>query len=190
MSRAELERRRSGPPTRPAPIRILFLDVDGVLADGGIHLGEAGESKRFAARDGAASFLSRRAGLQLMLITFRDSEAVRRRAEELGVDAAQGVSNKLAVVEEVCRREEIGLDEAAFMGDDLVDLKSMRQVGLAIAPCDAAPPALHVADIVTSSPGGQGAVREAVEIILWLNQVGVEEERQADRDDHTDGDAP
>jgi 3-deoxy-D-manno-octulosonate 8-phosphate phosphatase (KDO 8-P phosphatase) len=168
---------------RPArlgrPIRILFLDVDGVLADGGIHLGESGETKRFAARDGTASFLSRRVDLKLMLITFRDSEAVRRRASELGVEAAQGVADKLSVVERVCREQGLDLEEAAFMGDDLVDLKAMRAVGMAIAPRDAAPPALRLADIVTSAPGGQGAVREAVETIMWLNRVITE--RQAGR---------
>ena len=86
---------------RPArlgrPIRILFLDVDGVLADGGIHLGECGETKRFAARDGTASFLSRRVDLKLMLITFRDSEAVRRRASELATTRSPGWNSPLMI---------------------------------------------------------------------------------------------
>ncbi len=171
-------RRSANNPGPRWPIRCLFLDVDGVLADGGIHLGEVGEIKRFSARDGTASFLSRRAKLKLMLVTFRDSEAVRRRAAELGVEAVQGVEDKLAVVREVCAKHGIDLAEAAFMGDDLVDLKAMRGVGLAVAPRDAATPALALADIVTSAPGGQGAVREAVEIITWLNQVA--RERGAD----------
>jgi 3-deoxy-D-manno-octulosonate 8-phosphate phosphatase (KDO 8-P phosphatase) len=165
---------REGRAAGRRPIRILFLDVDGVLADGGIHLGEQGETKRFAARDGTASYLSKRADLRLALVTFRDSEAVRRRAAELGVEAVQGVSDKLAVVEEFCARLGYDLAEAAFMGDDLVDLPAMRGVGLAIAPRDAAPPALRLADVVTRSRGGDGAVREAVEIITWLNRVASE----------------
>ncbi|MGD8397180.1 MAG: HAD hydrolase family protein [Candidatus Eiseniibacteriota bacterium] len=165
--------------TLARPIRLLFLDVDGVLADGGILLGEAGELKRFAARDGTASYLSRRVDLELMLVTFRDSEAVRRRAAELGVEAEQGIADKLSVVERVCAARELDLSEVAFMGDDLVDLKAMRAVGLAIAPRDAAVPALRLAHIVTRSPGGHGAVREAVEVVMWLNRVQRERETDA-----------
>jgi 3-deoxy-D-manno-octulosonate 8-phosphate phosphatase (KDO 8-P phosphatase) len=153
------------------PIAILFLDVDGVLADGGISLAEGIELKRFAARDGVGAFLAHRAGLKLMIVTFRESEAVRRRAEELAIEALQGVRDKGKAVRDACTRLGIPLRAAAFMGDDLVDLEAMRVVGLAVAPSDAAPPALHVAQIVTATPGGQGAVREAIETILWLNQA-------------------
>src|SRR5262245_31856213 len=76
------------------PIQVLFLDVDGVLADGGIWLGEGLELKRFAARDGAAAFVAVRAGLRLVIVTFRESEAVRRRAAELQIQALQGVKDK------------------------------------------------------------------------------------------------
>jgi 3-deoxy-D-manno-octulosonate 8-phosphate phosphatase (KDO 8-P phosphatase) len=145
-----------------------------VLADGGIHLGEAGELKRFAARDGTAAYLAHRGDLKLMLVTFRTSEAVRRRAQELGVEAAQGIDDKLSVVREACRAHGFELSEAAFMGDDLVDLEAMRTVGLAIAPRDAAPAALAIADIVTAARGGEGAVRQALEIILWLNRTRAE----------------
>ena len=153
------------------PIGVLFMDVDGVLADGGISLAEGIELKRFAARDGAGAFLAHRAGLKLMLVTFRESEAVRRRAEELAIEALQGVRDKGKAVRAACEQMGILLRAAAFMGDDLVDLEAMRAVGLAIAPSDAAPQALHVAQIVTAAPGGQGAVREAIETILWLNQA-------------------
>jgi len=153
------------------PIAVLFLDVDGVLADGGISLAEGIELKRFAARDGAGAFLAHRAGLKLMLVTFRDSEAVRRRAEELAIEALQGVRHKEEAVRAACLRMQIPLRAAAFMGDDLVDLEAMRAVGLAVAPCDAAPQALHLAQLVTAAPGGHGAVREAIETILWLNQA-------------------
>jgi 3-deoxy-D-manno-octulosonate 8-phosphate phosphatase (KDO 8-P phosphatase) len=153
------------------PIAVLFLDVDGVLGDGGIYLAEGIELKRFAARDGAGAFLAHRAGLKLMLVTLRESEAVRRRAEELAIEALQGVRDKGKAVRAACDEMGIPLRAAAFMGDDLVDLEAMRAVGLAIAPGDAAPQALHVAGFVTGAPGGQGAVREAIETILWLNQA-------------------
>lgn len=158
------------------PIEILFLDVDGVLADGGILLAEGLELKRFAARDGAAAYIAHRAGLKLVLVTFRDSEAVRRRAAELSVEALQGVREKGAAVRAACAQRGVEPAAAAFMGDDLVDLDAMRLVGLAIAPRDAAPAALRLAHIVTAADGGEGAVREAVETILWLNRVLAERE--------------
>ena len=156
------------------PIQVLFLDVDGVLADGGIWLAEGLELKRFAARDGAGAFLAHRAGLKLMLVTFRESEAVKRRAAELGIEALQGVREKGPAVQAALLTLHLPATAAAFMGDDLVDLEAMRNVGLAIAPRDAAPAALRLADVVTSATGGQGAVREAIEILLWLNQSASE----------------
>jgi 3-deoxy-D-manno-octulosonate 8-phosphate phosphatase (KDO 8-P phosphatase) len=153
------------------PIQILFLDVDGVLADGGIWLAEGLELKRFAARDGAAAFVAGRAGLRLVIVTFRESEAVKRRAAELQIQALQGVKDKGRAVADALAAMKIPARAAAFMGDDLVDLAAMRQVGLALAPRDAAPPALRLAQIVTSAPGGEGAVREAIEVILWLNRA-------------------
>jgi len=170
---------RAGEPVAPGrapdlitrPIEILFLDVDGVLADGGILLAEELELKRFTARDGAAAYLAHRAGLKMVLVTFRESAAVRRRAAELSVEALQGVRDKVGAVRAACERLGIDPAAAAFMGDDLVDLEAMRAVGLAVAPRDAAPPALRLARLVTAAAGGQGAVREAVETILWLNRA-------------------
>ncbi len=153
------------------PIEVLFLDVDGVLADGGIILAEGLELKRFTARDGAAAYIAHRARLRIVLVTFRDSEAVRRRAAELSVEALQGVREKARAVRAACARFGVAPAAAAFMGDDLVDLDAMRLCGLAVAPCDAAPPALRLAHIVTAARGGEGAVREAVETILWLNRA-------------------
>jgi 3-deoxy-D-manno-octulosonate 8-phosphate phosphatase (KDO 8-P phosphatase) len=170
-------RTRRAPDLIERPIEILFLDVDGVLADGGILLAEDLELKRFSARDGAGAYIAHRAGLKVVIVTFRDSESVRRRAAELSVEALQGVRDKGRAVREACGRLGIELSAAAFMGDDLVDLEPMREVGLAVAPADAAQPALRLARIVTSAKGGHGAVREAVEVILWLNRALAE--RQA-----------
>jgi 3-deoxy-D-manno-octulosonate 8-phosphate phosphatase (KDO 8-P phosphatase) len=112
------------------PIEVLFLDVDGVLADGGILLAEGIELKRFSARDGAAAYIAHRASLRVMIVTFRHSEAVRRRAEELSVEALQGVRDKGRAVREACARLGVELAAAAFMGDDLADLERCV-VGLA-----------------------------------------------------------
>jgi 3-deoxy-D-manno-octulosonate 8-phosphate phosphatase (KDO 8-P phosphatase) len=162
-------------------MEVLFLDVDGVLADGGIMLAEGIELKRFAARDGTAAGIAHRAGLKLVLVTFRDSEAVRRRAAELKIEAIQGVKDKAKAVREACKRLGVDPAAAAFMGDDLVDLGAMRAVGLAVAPSDATGPALGLAKIVTGAAGGQGAVREAVETILWLNRALIERSEPAQR---------
>ncbi len=155
----------------PKPISVLFLDVDGVLAEGGLWFGTDGvELKRFAARDGMGAFLARRAELTLKIVTFRSSEAVERRAGELGMEARQGAKDKLAAVREMCASAGVGLDAVAFMGDDLVDLPAMREVGLAVAPADAASQARRLAHVVTAARGGHGAVREAIEVILFLNR--------------------
>ncbi len=176
MGRATVAR---APDLLAEPIEILFLDVDGVLADGGILLAEGLELKRFAARDGAGAWIAARAGLPLVLVTYRESEAVRRRAAELDMEALQQVRDKAKAVRETCAKRKIDPAAAAFMGDDIVDLEAMRVVGLTLAPRDAAPPALRLAKIVTGAEGGQGAVREAVETILWLNRALLERKERS-----------
>lgn len=149
------------------PVRILFLDVDGVLTDGAIALGDSGETKTFHARDGLGLELARRAGIAVHLVTTRDSEAVRRRAEELSLDGVHlGVRRKVDVVAEVLAQEDVPASDAAFVGDDLVDLPAMRTVGTPIAVADAVPEVQAAAKYVASAAGGRGAVRDAVEWIL------------------------
>lgn len=158
----------SPPRARPARIRLLVLDVDGVLTDGGIYIGPAGEElKRFHVQDGLAMVAAQRAGLGLAVISGRASPSVARRMAELGVtEVHQGVTDKAATLAAVMARLGVATDEVAVMGDDLTDLPLMRRVGLSLAPRDAAPETRRAADWVAPRGGGQGAVRDAIELLL------------------------
>lgn len=149
-------------------VRVILFDVDGVLTDGRIILGPGGlEFKFFDARDGHRTRLARRGGLQVFFITGRTSEAVDRRAAELGIDGVyQAVTDKVTVIQEIRRLTGAGPEEMAYMGDDLVDLPVMRRVGLAACPRDAAPEVLEQADVVIDLRGGRGAAGKFIEDIL------------------------
>lgn len=152
---------------RLAAIRLLAFDVDGVLTDGGIYLGEGIELKRFDVQDGAGIALARRAGYHVAFITGRESQAVVRRAEELRVTHVyQGVKNKVAAIGELCARLLLTPNQALFMGDDLPDIPIFKAVGLAVAPANASADAKAHAHLVTQASGGAGAVRELCELIL------------------------
>ncbi len=153
---------------RAGKIKLLLLDVDGVLTDGRIYLDrDGGELKSFHVRDGSALIRLRRAGVSLALVSGRRSGAVTRRAEELGiVDIRQGVEDKVGVFRELLARHSLRAEEAAYIGDDLADLPVMREVGLSAAPADGHPAVRAAADYVTSRRGGEGAVMELVELIL------------------------
>ncbi len=154
--------------TRAARIRLLVLDVDGVLTDGGLDYGAAGEeTKRFFVQDGLALVAARRAGLAVAVISGRGSAAVTRRMTELGVtEVHQGVQDKVAAVESVMGRLGLRAAEVAVMGDDLPDLPLMKQAGLALAPANAVAEVRRAADWVARRAGGAGAVRDAVEMLL------------------------
>jgi 3-deoxy-D-manno-octulosonate 8-phosphate phosphatase (KDO 8-P phosphatase) len=149
-------------------IRVLAMDVDGVLTTGGIIHGTGGvELKQFHVRDGMGITLAKRAGILPVVITVRESEAVRRRAEELKIEEIhQGIHRKWDCLEEILTRRGVDPEAVAYVGDDLVDLPVMRRVGLPIAVADAVDEVKQGAAWVTSQPGGRGAVREAVEMIL------------------------
>jgi 3-deoxy-D-manno-octulosonate 8-phosphate phosphatase (KDO 8-P phosphatase) len=149
-------------------IRLLLLDVDGVMTDGAIILDSAGnELKAFHVRDGHGIKLAQRAGITIGLITGRSSAVVERRAKELGItEVHQGVHDKLAVYEALIARLGFADREVAFMGDDIVDMSILKRVGLAVTVPDADPSVLPHADMVTSVPGGRGAVRELINLIL------------------------
>lgn len=149
-------------------IRLLALDVDGTLTDGGVFYDDAGrELKRFHIHDGLGIVLARFVGLQIAWITGRRSEVVERRARELGVDLlAQGVRDKAVALAEIGFHAHVAPNEIAFMGDDLNDLLALRVAGAALAPANAVPEVKAVAHVVTPRAGGDGAVRDAVEIIL------------------------
>ncbi len=149
-------------------IRLIVLDVDGVLTDGGIYMGPSGEAmKRFDIKDGLGLALWHRAGGMTAILTGRSSEIVENRARELHITAVrQGCTDKGAAFEAL--REELGVsgEETAYIGDDLIDLPVMGRVGLPVAVADAVPEVRAAACFVTEHPGGHGAVRETTERIL------------------------
>lgn len=163
---------------RCAAIRLLLTDVDGVLTDGGVILDNHGvESKCFNIRDGLAVRLWQQAGGIAGIVTGRSSQVVKLRAAELDMAVVrQGVKEKLPEVEAIAKKLGLRSDEIAYVGDDLPDLPTIRYAGLGIAVADAPEEVREAADYVTSVPGGAGAVREVVELILkntgrWENAI-------------------
>ncbi len=149
-------------------LRLLALDVDGVLTDGHIIYGNDGEElKAFNIRDGLGIKLLQRGGLEVAIITGRNSAIVSRRAAELGIElVVQGREDKLVALRELCDNLGLPLTACAYMGDDLPDLAAIRAAGMGLTVSDAAAAVLDAADWVSSRPGGAGAVREACEMIL------------------------
>jgi 3-deoxy-D-manno-octulosonate 8-phosphate phosphatase (KDO 8-P phosphatase) len=153
---------------RARRVRLLLMDVDGVLTDGKILLHADGtESKTFDIRDGTGIVLALRAGLRVGLLSARHSGATTERAAQLKIPIVrQGAADKLATYEEILRLEGMADDEVAFMGDDLLDLPVLARVGLPAAPADATSEARGAAAWVSTARGGDGAVRELVEALL------------------------
>jgi len=157
---------------RAEKIKLLLLDVDGVMTDGKIFLmpaasGEVFEAKGFHAHDGTGLSLARLGGIQVGLITKRVSESVRLRARDLKIKHVyQGAADKMIAFQEILAAEKLAPEEAAFVGDDIIDLPVMRACGLAFAVADARDDVKDEAHVVTERCGGQGAVRDAVEYIL------------------------
>jgi YrbI family 3-deoxy-D-manno-octulosonate 8-phosphate phosphatase len=149
-------------------IRLILSDVDGVLTDGRLVYGNAGiESKAFHIRDGQGIRLWQQNGLHFGIVTARSSEVVKRRAEELDIAIVrQGAHDKLAAVREITTEHGLSLHAVCYIGDDLPDLAPLQSVGLGVAVADAAEEVRQAATYVTSQPGGRGAVRELVELIL------------------------
>jgi 3-deoxy-D-manno-octulosonate 8-phosphate phosphatase (KDO 8-P phosphatase) len=158
---------------RASRIRLLVLDVDGVLTDGGLVYGPSGEeSKRFHVHDGLALVAAREAGLQVAVLSSRASAAVARRMAELGVgEVHQGVTDKAGALDALRKRLGLETAEVAVMGDDLPDLGAMGRAGLALAPANAAPEVKRAAHWVARRRGGDGAVREAVEMLLKARRL-------------------
>ena len=180
---------------RARQIRLIVFDVDGVLTDGTIWLFPAPanaerttskhagmletlggyamqsatllETKGFHAHDGSGVSLARLGGIECAIITKRISEAVALRARDLRLKHVyQGTANKMAAVRDIMAKENIGLEQVAYLGDDVIDLPVMRACGLAMAVADARPQVLAVAHWIASSKGGRGAARDAVDFIL------------------------
>lgn len=149
-------------------VRLLVLDVDGVLTDGSIVYDDAGrELKTFSVRDGLAIKLWQRAGFRCAIITGRGGGAVERRARELGIDLVRQASpDKASDLRAIAAEAGVPLDHTAFMGDDWPDLGAMRICAYPICPADADREVAGAAAFRTAAPGGRGAVREAVEHLL------------------------
>jgi 3-deoxy-D-manno-octulosonate 8-phosphate phosphatase (KDO 8-P phosphatase) len=153
---------------RAKAIELVVFDVDGVLTDGSLYLGDDGqEYKAFNSRDGHGMTMLRQSGVAMAVITGRQSEVVRIRMESLGVEHVyQGQRDKRPAY--AALRDACGLSDRqiAFVGDDVVDLPVMRQVGLAIAVADAHPMVIAHSHWQTLAPGGRGAAREVCEALL------------------------
>jgi 3-deoxy-D-manno-octulosonate 8-phosphate phosphatase (KDO 8-P phosphatase) len=153
---------------KAAKIRLILLDVDGVLTDGGIIIDDRGvESKRFDVRDGQGITLLIRSGIKVGWLTGRYSNIVRRRAKELGVTIVhQEVQDKAEIYEHIRRKIGLKDEQVAYVGDDILDLPVLRKVGLAIAVRDGWPGLRIEVDYITETKGGMGAVREVAELVL------------------------
>lgn len=156
------------PKADPSQIRLLVLDVDGCLTEGTISLDHAGnEIKSFNIQDGLGIAAWQRLGLGVAVITGRTSQSLTARCRELGITQVhQGVKDKGTKLAEVLAAVGCTAAEAAAFGDDWNDLPVLRRVGVAMCPADAADEVRLVADFVSTRPGGRGAVREGIEMIL------------------------
>lgn len=161
-------------------IKLLILDVDGVLTDGRIIYDSAGrDMKFFDVHDGLGVYLLKKAGIPTILITAKGSRAIKPRARDMRVEAVfENISPKTVVLDKILKKYKLNSDEVCFVGDDLVDLCLMKKVGFPIAVFNAAPEIKEVASYITLKQGGRGAVREVAELILkaqdkWEELVGL-----------------
>ncbi len=149
-------------------IKLLLLDVDGVLTDGTIILDNQGnELKAFHVRDGHGIKLAQRAGIVMGIITGRKSEVVNIRARELGIEEVhQGALKKIEIYESILAKYGVHDEEVAYMGDDIVDVDIFKRAGVAVTVSDADPSVGPYVDMITKNEGGRGAVREFINLLL------------------------
>lgn len=151
-----------------AKVKLLAMDVDGVLTDAGMYYSEHGdELKKFNTRDGKGIELLRKAGIKTALITSENTQIVERRAAKLKIDELyQGVEDKLAALRQIISKYGLTYQEVAYIGDDINDMEAMQAVGLAITVADGLPENQRIADYITQAKGGEGVVREVAVLIL------------------------
>lgn len=151
-----------------AQIKLVIFDVDGVLTDGSIFIGDGGEEyKAFYARDGLGMSMLLRSGIKIAIITGRTSQVVVHRMRALGIEYVfQGQIKKIIAFDELRRKLDLSALEIAYVGDDIIDLPVMRQVGLAIAVADAHPLVIQHSHWQTTANAGRGAAREVCELIM------------------------
>ena len=157
-------------------IRLLATDVDGVLTDAGMYYAESGDEwKKFNTRDGMGIKLLQKAGIVTAIVTQERTKLVARRAEKLTIpEVHQGVMDKLSVVRDLAQRYGLSLKQVAYIGDDINDLETLKAVGFSASPADGVSQVIEVVDHVCRKKGGEGAVREVVDLILEA-QVGSKE---------------
>jgi YrbI family 3-deoxy-D-manno-octulosonate 8-phosphate phosphatase len=161
-------------PSRPSlktilrRIKLFATDVDGVLTDAGMYYSESGDEwKKFNTRDGMGIKLLQRAGIITAIVTQERTKLVARRAEKLTIpELHQGVMDKLSLVREMAARYGLTLNQIAYIGDDINDLETLKAVGFSAAPADGMPQVAAVVDYICQKKGGEGAVREIIEMIL------------------------
>jgi YrbI family 3-deoxy-D-manno-octulosonate 8-phosphate phosphatase len=156
-------------------IRLFATDVDGVLTDAGMYYSESGdELKKFNTRDGMGIKLLQRAGIITAIVTQERTKLVARRGEKLMIpEVHQGVMDKLSLVREMAERHGLSMDEVAYIGDDVNDVETLKAVGFSASPADGMPQALAAVDYVCDKKGGEGAVREMIEMILEAQHKAV-----------------
>ena len=153
-----------------ARVKLLALDVDGVLTDGGLYYSNSGEElKKFNVKDGQGIKLVMQSGVELAIISANNSAATLHRAKKLGIERAfVGIENKLATLEKICEELNLSLAQVAYVGDDLNDLPVLQAVGCPITVADAIPENKASAVYVTELKGGQGCVREICNLLLQV----------------------
>jgi len=155
-------------------IKLIVLDVDGVLTDGIVYYDNFGnEWKGFNVKDGYAIKRALSSNIEIAVISGRYSKAVEKRCEELGISKVfQGVENKLEVLIKLCKEMRVSFEEVAAMGDDIPDIPILEKVGFSGAPADAVAEVKRIVNYVSKREGGRGAVREFIDYILSLNGKG------------------
>src|SRR5262247_1991129 len=153
-------------------IRLFATDVDGVLTDAGMYYAESGDEwKKFNTRDGMGIKLLQRQGIITAIVTQERTKLVARRAEKLAIpELHQGVMDKLSLVREMAARHGLTLSQVAYIGDDVNDLEALKAVGFSATPADGLPQVAAVVDYICQKKGGEGAVREVIEMILEAQQ--------------------
>ena len=156
-------------------VRLFATDVDGVLTDAGMYYSESGEElKKFNTRDGMGIKLLQRAGIITAIVTQERTKLVAWRGEKLMIpEVHQGVMDKLPLVREMAERHGLSMDEVAYIGDDVNDVDTLKAVGFSATPGDGMPQAVAVVDYVCEKKGGEGAVREIIEMILEAQHKSV-----------------
>lgn len=178
MGRREQKTRKSRqvPQTTLRKIRLFATDVDGVLTDAGMYYSESGEEmKKFNTRDGMGIKLLQRAGLITAIVTQERTKLVARRGEKLAIpEVHQGVMNKLELIRDMAGRHGLSMEQVAYIGDDVNDLEALKAVGFSATPADGLPQVAAVVHYICTKKGGEGAVREIIEMILEAQAAGRE----------------